>query len=118
MVTNKSITIVALILLALSLGGILYFSIASDKTGSDGGAQQYTLDEIAEHSTKESCWIAIEGKVYDVTSFIPTHPGGEAILQGCGKDATAMFNRRPEVNTSHSQNARDILKKYYLGELR
>lgn len=33
------------------------------------------LNEIFEHNTKESCWLLIENKVYDVTEF--KHPGGK-----------------------------------------
>ena len=36
------------------------------------------LDEIFEHNTKDSCWLLIENKVYDVTQF--KHPGGKQIL--------------------------------------
>lgn len=46
------------------------------------GAPLKMLDgaEVAKHSTKESCWIVIDSKVYDVTSFLYSHPGGAAIL--------------------------------------
>ncbi|KAH7024170.1 FMN-dependent dehydrogenase-domain-containing protein [Ilyonectria destructans] len=48
--------------------------------------------EIAEHNSAESCWIIIHGKAYDLTNFIPDHPGGrEAILRHAGKDATAVY---------------------------
>jgi cytochrome b involved in lipid metabolism len=36
--------------------------------------------EVANHNTRESCWIVIDSKVYDVTSFLHQHPGGAAIL--------------------------------------
>ena len=36
--------------------------------------------EVAKHNHKESCWIVIDSKVYDVTSFLRQHPGGAAIL--------------------------------------
>ncbi len=89
-------------------------------TASTEGAmtKTYTLDDVAKHTTADDCWLAIEGKVYDVTKFIPRHPGGKAILQGCGKDATAMFNSRPNDGTSHSQRARDRLPNYYVGDLK
>lgn len=79
----------------------------------------YTLEDVAPHSKAEDCWIVIEGNVYDMTPYIQKqiHPGGAAILFGCGKDATAVFNLRPKDNKPHSQNARDILKDYYLGAL-
>ena len=36
------------------------------------------LNEIFEHNTKESLWLLIDNKVYDVTNF--KHPGGKQIL--------------------------------------
>lgn len=38
------------------------------KTGAGGflsGAQ------VAEHNTRESCWVIVHGKAYDVTEFLP-----------------------------------------------
>jgi len=78
-----------------------------------------TLEEVAMHATAEDCYLAIEGKVYDVTAFIDggKHPGGAAIIAGCGKDATAMFNERPSDGTAHSGTARAFLPDFYIGEL-
>ena len=36
----------------------------------------FKMSEIAQHNTRKSCWIVIEGHVYDVTNFIDKHPGG------------------------------------------
>lgn len=33
-------------------------------------------DEIAKHNSRESCWVIIHGRAYDVTEFLPEHPGG------------------------------------------
>lgn len=80
----------------------------------------YSLAQIAEHGDKNSCWLAIDGKVYDVTPFVKSgfHPGKDAILQGCGKDATVLFNTRPMGSgTSHSERARKMLPKYLIGNL-
>lgn len=83
------------------------------------GERSFTLSEIATHNTSEDCWFAIEGKVYDVTAFIASgnHPGGEAIVQGCGKDATSLFNNRPSNGTPHSAQARSFLPNYEIGIL-
>lgn len=64
----------------------------------------FTLAQVAEHNSRMSCWSAINGGVYDLTSWIPNHPGGEyAILQICGIDGSEKYNgkhgnsRRPAV---------------------
>jgi len=52
-----------------------------------------TGDEIAKHNSRESCWVIIHGRAYDVTEFLPEHPGGsKIILKYAGKDATEEFD--------------------------
>jgi len=89
-----------------------------DKAGQQGEIPgKFNLEEVSKHSTKDDCWIVIDQKVYDVTGFVNSHPGGKAILEGCGKDATELFETRPMGSgTAHSQNARNRLDKYYIGE--
>ncbi|RPB18779.1 putative mitochondrial cytochrome b2 [Terfezia boudieri ATCC MYA-4762] len=49
--------------------------------------------EVARHNSKDSCWVIVHGKVYDVTEFLPEHPGGsKIILKYAGKDATEEFD--------------------------
>ena len=80
--------------------------------------QTYSMDQVATHDSSDSCWLVIEGKVYDVTSFVSNHPGGEAILEGCGQDATVLFNTRPMGSgTPHSDDARATLETYLIGTL-
>ncbi len=66
-------------------------------------ANSYTMVQLAVHNTGADCWTAVQGNVYDVTSWINRHPGGsDAILSLCGKDGSAAFKdqhggeRRPE----------------------
>ncbi|OCK78992.1 hypothetical protein K432DRAFT_355771 [Lepidopterella palustris CBS 459.81] len=51
-----------------------------------------TGEEIAKHNSRESCWVIIHGSAYDVTEFLPEHPGGsKIILKYAGTDATEEF---------------------------
>ena len=66
-------------------------SSAAGGTGSI--VATFTMGEIAKHNTSVSCYTAINGSVYDLTKWIPQHPGGEAAIKGlCGVDGTAAFN--------------------------
>lgn len=48
--------------------------------------------DVAKHNSRESCWVIVHGKAYDVTDFLPEHPGGpKIILKYAGKDATEEY---------------------------
>uniref|UniRef100_A0A8C9SRM3 Fatty acid 2-hydroxylase n=1 Tax=Scleropages formosus TaxID=113540 RepID=A0A8C9SRM3_SCLFO len=71
--------------------------------------------EVARHRTKESCWVLVGERVYDVTGFLRMHPGGEAlILRRSGTDVSAELEGPPH---RHSENARRWMEQYYIGEL-
>jgi fatty acid desaturase len=49
-------------------------------------------EEIKKHDKPHDCWVVYGGIVYDVTEFIPNHPGGAALWwQGGGRDITILF---------------------------
>ncbi|KAK5133360.1 hypothetical protein LTR08_007794 [Meristemomyces frigidus] len=53
----------------------------------------YTFEEVQQHRSAESCWVVLYGNVYDVTAFVPSHPGGsKIILQLAGTDATEEYD--------------------------
>ena len=73
----------------------------------------FTLADVSCHNNSSSCWIIIEGNVYDVGRFLDEHPGGEeVILELAGMDATEGFDQ-----IGHSDDARDLLKKMCIGRL-
>jgi hypothetical protein len=44
-----------------------------------------SLSELKKHSTESDCWVAFEGAVYDITDYLPMHPGGvDKISVNCG----------------------------------
>lgn len=68
-------------------------AIAPNPTSSSEAAVALTLTEIAKHSTREDCWTAIDGTVYDLTPYMQQHPGGAASLAWlCGIDGTTAFH--------------------------
>lgn len=77
------------------------------------------METVAEHGLPGDCWVVINNNVYNVTDYLSSHPGGKSIEQGCGKDATQMFETRPMGSkTPHSDRARSMLEKYYIGDLK
>lgn len=73
----------------------------------------YSMQEASTHNTKEDCWVVIDGKVYDVTTYLDDHPGGDdVIIEATGKDATDEFE-----DAGHSKSARDLMQDYCIGEL-
>ena len=90
----------------------------ADKPMEQAQTQTSTLSEIAKHDNQDDCWLLIDGKVYDVTDFVGNHPGGEAILEGCGIDSTELYETRPMGSgTPHSDSAREGLENFYIGDL-
>lgn len=56
-------------------------------------SKEFTAQEVAQHTSKESCWVILYGNVYDVTDFLSEHPGGsKIILKLAGKDATEEYD--------------------------
>merc|ERR1712146_456251 len=75
--------------------------------------QEFTVEEVARHQSKGDCWVVLNNQVYDVTEFLPDHPGGKnAILLYGGKDATKEFNmlHKPEIIEKYG-------KQYHIGTL-
>ena len=83
-----------------------------DKNDVQETAKTYTLEEVAKHTTPDDCWLILDDKVYDVSGYGDSHPGGEVVYDGCGIDATEMFNEVP-----HSQGARTFAINFYIGDL-
>ena len=74
--------------------------------------QKITFEELRKHNTEQDCWIAIRGKVYNATEWLPKHPGGiDTIALNAGRDATTLFEAYHPLKTT------EMLPKFYVGEL-
>lgn len=76
----------------------------------------FATEDVANHRSAGSCWVVLRGKVYDVTAFIPDHPGGEDfILKNAGSDVENIMKDR-DLH-AHSDAAYDMLEEYVIGRL-
>ncbi|KAI0037149.1 fatty acid-2 hydroxylase [Vararia minispora EC-137] len=64
-------------------------------------------EELAQHRSEESCWVVLDRNVYDVTSFLKAHPGGDGyILGAAGPDDI----RSTMEEYKHTPKAYDLLQ--------
>jgi L-lactate dehydrogenase (cytochrome) len=55
--------------------------------------RKISIRELGTHNKASDAWILINGQIWDVTTFAPTHPGGsEIVLTYAGQDATKAYN--------------------------
>ncbi len=72
----------------------------TDTTASTSSSK-ISLATLAEHNSEQDCWVGYQGKAYDVTSFLPNHPGGvRAIARNCGTSTQFEDAFRKQHGTS------------------
>ena len=75
------------------------------------------MDEVGRHHRTEDAWIIVDGRVYDITSFLDTHPGGlEVTREHLGHDISDVM--RSVDPHQHSRSAFELLDDYLIGEVR
>jgi cytochrome b involved in lipid metabolism len=78
---------------------------------------KYTLAQVAEHDLKTDCWMAIQGNVYDVSTYVPQHPAPRSVITAwCGTEATEGM-RTKGYGPDHSPAGWTLLEQYLIGEL-
>ncbi|KAI4258492.1 MAG: hypothetical protein L6R42_005064 [Xanthoria sp. 1 TBL-2021] len=76
-------------------------------------SESITLEQLAEHNTLKSLWIAVHGHVYDLTTFSSDHPGGiEALSSSAGTDGTESYEY-----AGHSASNMAKMEHYRVGRL-
>ena len=85
-------------------------------TSASGSATgTITMADVATHNSPSDCWSAIDGKVYNLTSWISRHPGGPSVIKGlCGKDGSAGFNGQHQGQ----RRPADELARFLVGDLK
>ncbi|GMH32597.1 hypothetical protein BSKO_00431 [Bryopsis sp. KO-2023] len=79
---------------------------------------EFTREEVAKHNKLDDLWVILklettnEYKVYDLTEYVDEHPGGDAIGNNAGKDATEGFH-----GPQHPPRAFELIGEYCIGRL-
>ena len=127
--------VIAFLLLAVFLGGCIYtvdprdlqgkpnnpagslVSPDSNSASQTGASVVLAIQEVAKHNTANDCWMIIDSKVYDLTSYYG-HPGGDSLyVPYCGRDGSIAFHTKDSRGIDHSQEALSLLATFKLGSL-
>lgn len=109
--------------LILGLLGLLLYSLINnsakppkDKTEvvsrATDRSKVYSREEIAQHNKPNDLWLIVCDRVYDITSFVPFHPGGELLLRNAGGDSTLGF-----FGIQHPERVFWQIHDYQIGKL-
>lgn len=83
--------------------------------------KKVTPAELARHDKPADCWMAIDGKVYELHGFIDLHPSASGVMEPyCGKEATrayVMIESGKLKGKPHSERASEMLEEYLVGTL-
>ena len=54
---------------------------------------------LKQHNKRDDAWSAFNGKVYNITPYLPFHPGGEKeLMRVAGRDGTKLFGESLEIH--------------------
>ncbi|MFZ2556163.1 MAG: cytochrome b5-like heme/steroid binding domain-containing protein [Minisyncoccia bacterium] len=65
---------------------------STNTTNTAPASGAFTMTQVAMHNSAASCYSVVSGVVYDLTSYVSKHPGGQSAIKSiCGVDGTAGF---------------------------
>ena len=104
--------------LAVIAAMLLGYLHPAEKAGAGVAERSFSLDEVARHADESDCWMVINGKVYELSTYLPDHPSRPSIiLPWCGKEASEAYRTKMKERP-HSPQADRLLEIYYIGPLR
>ena len=82
------------------------------KVSTPVGSINLSNSEIKTHNSKSDCWSIVNANVYNLTSYVQSHPGGASVIANiCGKDGSKAF-----VNQHNTQGKpNNVLSSFLLG---
>lgn len=101
----------------LTLWALTPASVAEQGVAEEKAAGLPDIDAatLARHASLDDCWMAIEGKVYDFTNYVPQHPTPPFVIEPwCGREATEGM-RTKGYGRDHSPAAWAMMESYVIG---
>lgn len=87
----------------------------ADDDDANNGLPRFRLAEIRKHDgSSPRPWVIHGNKVYDITDWVPAHPGGDVILRAAGGSIDAYW----DIFTIHkAPYVYEILSQYLIGHV-
>ncbi|XP_058130272.1 sulfite oxidase, mitochondrial [Anopheles ziemanni] len=77
---------------------------------------EYTMDEVIKHNAPSAgIWVTYGIGVYDITSFVPKHPGSDKVMLAAGGAIDPFWHVFQQHNT---KEVLTLLESYRIGNLR
>jgi hypothetical protein len=62
----------------------------------EASSNKFTLAELAKHTSVDDCYVSFKKEVYDITTFLPKHLGGQRKpAKYCGKEIDSFSQMHP-----------------------
>jgi cytochrome b involved in lipid metabolism len=67
---------------------------AADLAGRKGAPlRKISMEEVRRHNSEFDAWSVLDDKVYNITPYLPYHPGTKReLMRAAGEDMTPLFN--------------------------
>lgn len=74
----------------------------------------YTSEEVAKHCSMPNVWVTYGIGVYDITKFVPEHPGSDKVMLAAGNAIDPFWHVYQQHNT---KEVLSLLESYRVGNL-
>lgn len=115
----RKLFIACTLLFWLAVAGFWLGSALHQETVTAEGEvmKAYSQAVVADHNSRDDCWMIIDGMVYDISTYLPEHPSApEMVIAWCGREATNAYHTKT-IGRPHSSRAGQILSGYHIGRL-
>jgi cytochrome b involved in lipid metabolism len=87
---------------------------SASTVGAPAGSVNLSTSEVKSHNSQSDCWSIVNGEVYNLTTYVKSHPGGAGVIANiCGKDGTNAFKN--QHSTQGKPNS--VLTGFLLGSV-